>query len=132
MGASREVRRTNSAKYFALALPPPNLYMEKIYKKGKNIIIEIPFYSKRSNPYMPDDADVGEYPTLIGLLYHDKFGNDEIGFAQTIDMDYKGKDDQWTDIKYQYWGEAEEFIRLCKKLKIGYVDERLTDVNQLN
>ena len=78
---------------------------------------------------MPDDADIGEYQTLIGLIYHDKFGNDEVGFAQTIDMDYKGKGDQWTDIKYQYWGGAEEFIKLCKKLEIGYIDERLSDPN---
>lgn len=93
----------------------------KIYKKQEKIIIEIPFYSKRSNPYMPDQ-DVGEYPTLTGLITRDKFGNDEIGFAKTIDMDYKGKDDQFTKVMIEYCeGDEKDFEKLCNKLGISVV-----------
>lgn len=97
--------------------------MEKIYKKGDNIIIEIPAKSKRSNPYMPGE-DVGSYPTLTGILDEDKDGNDDFGFGLTIDMCYKDKGDQYTSIKYQFWGEEEKFIELCKKLEIDMVDLR--------
>lgn len=97
---------------------------EKIYKKDDKIIIEIPFLSKRSNPYMPDNADVGEYTTLTGILYKDKYGNDEFGFALTIDMNYKDKGDQWTEIKYYFWGEEKEFKKICKEIGINIIDLR--------
>lgn len=96
------------------------------YKKLKNkIVIEIPFWSKRSNPYMDDNADVGKYPTLTGMVInHKKNGNDweEVGFALTIDMDYKDKADQYTDIWFQHDAEPEEFKKLCKKWEIPFVE----------
>ena len=100
----------------------------KVYKKGDKIIIEIPFWTPRSNPYMGNE-NVGEHPTLVGLLFKDEYGNDEMGFAQVIDMDYKGKDDQWTDIMIHWWGEEEEFKKICEDLKIGYIDDRFADPN---
>ncbi len=89
-------------------------------------MIEIPCQSKRQNPYMIDEngnfEDVGEYPTLTGLITEDQFGNEERGFASTIDMDYKDKPDQYTDIKYHYWeGDEKEFRALCKELGIQVV-----------
>ena len=95
----------------------------KIYKKGKNIIFEIPYWSKRSNPYM-EGEDVGKYQTLTGLLDKDKDGNEECGFAQTIDMAYKDKGDQYTVIKYHFWGSEKEFIKICKELEINLIDLR--------
>ena len=93
------------------------------YKKVKDkIIIEIPFWSKRYNPI--SDEWFGKYPTLTGMVVeHRKGGNDwdDIGFALTIDMDYKGKDDQYTDIWFQYNGEVEEFEKLCKKWNIPFI-----------
>jgi len=99
---------------------------EKIYKKNNKIIIEIPFYTKRFNPYCVDEngepEDVGKHQTLVGILDEDKDGNERFGFGLVIDMSYKGKQDQYTDIKYHYWGD--NFIELCKELGIGYVDLR--------
>ena len=100
--------------------------MKKItYKKVKDkIIIEIPFWSKRINPYM-ENEDVGKYPTLTGMVInHKKNGNNwrEIGFALTIDMDYKGKIDQYTDIWFQYGGEPDEFKKLCAKWNIPFIE----------
>lgn len=90
----------------------------EIYKKDDKIIFEIPFWSKRSNPYM-EGEDVGEHKTLIGIICNDDCGNQELGFAKVIDMDYKGKADQNTDIMIHCWGyEKKEFIILCKKLGI--------------
>ena len=99
---------------------------EKIIKIKDEIHFIVPFWSKRSNPYMLDQ-DVGEYQTLTGIICKDKDGNDELGFALTIDMSYKNKGDQWTDIKYHFWGDKKEFKKLCKNLKIGWVDYSLAD-----
>ena len=63
--------------------------------------------------------DVGEYPTLAGLIIrHRNDGNyyDEMGFAQTIDMDYKGKMDQVGDFVIKWHGSEEDFIEKCKEL----------------
>ena len=93
----------------------------KIYKKGKSIIFELPAESKRENPYM-EGEDVGEYPTLTGLITKDEYGNQELGFAKTIDMDYKDKGDQYTDIMIHYWnGDEEKFIKICEELGIRIV-----------
>lgn len=95
----------------------------KVYKKGDKIIFEVPFWTKRSNPYMPDDADVGSHKTLIGIIDKDNSGNEELGFGLVIDMDYKDKADQNTDIMIHCWGvEKKEFIELCKKLEIEVLE----------
>ena len=79
----------------------------KIYKKDDKIIFEIPFWTKRSNPWM-EGEDVGEHKTLIGVICNDEFGNEELGFAKVIDRDYKGKDDDITDIMIHCWKEDKE------------------------
>jgi len=100
----------------------------KVYKKEDKIIFEIPYWTKRYNPYM-EGENVGSHPTLIGLVCKDKWGNDEMGFAKVIDMDYKDKGDQWTDIMIHWWGDIKEFKKICTDLKIGYIDERFSDPN---
>jgi len=101
----------------------------KITKQKDKIIVEIPFWSKRHNPYIPEDSDIGEYQTLTGLIVRhtpDKNGNgsdyDEIGFAQTIDMGYKGKQDQTNGFVIMWDGEEIDFIKKCKELGIA-IDE---------
>ena len=94
----------------------------KITKKGDKIIVEIPYWSKRSNPYMPGE-DVGEYPTLTGLIIrHKKDDNnyDELGFAQTIDRDYKGKCDDVGGFIIMWYGGEEDFIKKCQELGLGW------------
>jgi len=91
----------------------------KVYRKDDKIIFEVDYWSKRSNPYMPNDEDVGKHKTLIGIICNDEHGNEERGFAKVIDMDYKDKVDQNTDIMIHCWGgNKKEFIELCKKLEI--------------
>ena len=78
---------------------------------------------------MPNE-DVGEYSTLTGLIIrHDKNGNnwDEIGFANTIDMDYKDKADQVGNFLVMWDGEEKDFIELCKKWGIGIEEIRDSD-----
>ena len=82
----------------------------KIEKIKDNIVITIPFWSKRINPYMPDE-DVGSYPTLAGMIYTEK-GEEKIGFVYVIDMDYKGKPDQYGEIMYHYLGEEDNFRKV--------------------
>lgn len=99
----------------------------KVYKKDKKIIFEFPEEKKRINPWDDEGSKRGKfgyYPTFTGLIFDDKFGNEEIGFSYTIDMDYKSKADQYTEIVIKYYGEPEDFVKLCKKLKIFVYDLR--------
>ena len=95
-----------------------------IIKKVKNkIIIEIPAKTERSNPYMPD-VDVGKHDTLIGLVYKDKFDNENYGLARVIDMSYKDKGDQWTDIIIDCGGMGKEkFEKMCEDIEVDVVYE---------
>jgi len=96
--------------------------MNKITKNKTHLIIKIPLRTKRFNPYNEmylGDGYTGDMDNIIGLIIPDKRSSEpEIGFANYIDMDYKGKEDQWTNIFYHYYGDKEDFIKLCKDLKI--------------
>lgn len=98
----------------------------KIKKENDEIVIRIPYWSKRHNPYM-EGVDVGKHQTLIGLFTRDQWGNDECGFAYVIDMDYKDKGDQNTGIIIQYTGGDKEFKDICNEIKIGWIDDRNAD-----
>lgn len=95
--------------------------IEKIYEKNKNLIIEIPLEQTRYNPY-DDDADpnykgfIG--PNILGLIE-----GEECGFCYLIDMSYKGKADQWTNMFFTFSGSPDDFRKLCKELKIDYYEQ---------
>lgn len=91
----------------------------KIYKKGKNLIIEIPLVGQRINPYDPDLKR--DMKNICALITKDKDGNEEMGFCKYIDMEYKGKTDQFTDFFYKWWRDKVEFEEICKKLKIDII-----------
>jgi len=93
----------------------------KIIKQKNKIVIEIPFWEKRFNPWT--ESYVGKHKTLIGIIRNDKWGNQEIGFAKVIDMSYKDKGDQNTDIIiYTDHLEKLDFIKLCKDLELDYIE----------
>ena len=90
---------------------------EKIYIKKDKLVIEIPLYSERHNPYMEEYKE--KMDNLVGLIYPVKECSEpEIGFAYNIDMSYKGKGDQESVIFFRYYDEKKDFIKLCEKLKI--------------
>jgi hypothetical protein len=90
--------------------------MKKVYKKeGDNLIITIPLKQRRYNPWM--DEHVGEMDNIIGL-YEDEYTN---GLCYRIDMDYKGKPDQWSDYFFKLDGTEDEFNEMCKELGIDSV-----------
>ena len=90
----------------------------KIEKKEHTITFEFPLESPRYNPYMGDDEQHGSYLTFTCLIVrHD--GYDEMGFAGTIDRNYKGKDDDVGDIIVVWDGEEKEFIEKCRELEFG-------------
>ena len=90
--------------------------------------MEIPAEEKRWNPYMEEESERGElgtYTTLTGLIIrHNQDGNDwaEIGFAQTIDMDYKDKADQVGGFIFMWYGGEEDFKKKCKELKLNIME----------
>src|SRR3990167_4043314 len=93
----------------------------KITHNDKEIIFTFPRYQKRYNPYMEEESELGEYPNFTGLIVrHRKAGHwDEIGFAGTIDMSYKDKGDQASDIIVSWHGSEEDFRKKCAELKIN-------------
>lgn len=98
----------------------------KIDIQDKEISFTFPRFQQRYNPY-DEDGDYGEHPTFTGLIIrHRKDGNyyDELGFASTIDRDYKGKDDDIGDFIVKWFDSEESFVEICKKLKIDihYLD----------
>ena len=92
----------------------------EITKERNNIVIKIPFWTKRCNPYAVK-KNTGKHKTFVGLISKDESGNNEIGFAYVIDMDYKNKDDQFSNIIIHWLGDEKEFEKVCKKLEIGLV-----------
>jgi len=94
----------------------------KIITTEKEISFVFPRYGQRYNPYMGDEDQslLGEYNAFTGLIIKDKAGNQEMGFAHTIDMDYANKGDQTSSIIVAWYGSEEEFIKKCKELEIGY------------
>jgi len=94
------------------------IYVMKIEKKKDTITFEFPLESPRYNPYMEDNEQHGNYPVFTCLIVrHD--GYDEMGFANTIDMNYADKEDQFSDIIVQWDGEEKEFIEKCRELEFG-------------
>lgn len=91
----------------------------KIYTKNNKLIIEIPLQAQRTNPYNPDYK--APMKNICALITKDKFGNGQMGFCKYIDMEYKGKMDQFTDFFYKWWGDKDEFEEICKKLKIDII-----------
>jgi hypothetical protein len=94
----------------------------KIDFNEKEINFTFPRFQNRFNPY-DEDGEYGLYPTFTGLVVrHGANGNhwDEIGFAGTIDMSYKGKPDQVSDIIVAWDGDEDSFIKMCEKLSIGW------------
>ena len=94
----------------------------KIYTKNKKLIIEIPLFKKRYNPYLAKYT--GKMYNVIGIIrkqYDEEIKiwyPEEIGFAYNIDMSYKGKADQESRVFYNYTESEKDFKKLCKKLKI--------------
>lgn len=99
----------------------------KITKVGDKVVFEFPAEQQRWNPYMGDDDQkhLGTFPTFTGMIIHhlENGGDyDEIGFAYTIDMDYKGKEDQVSDIVVSWGGEVEDFKKKCGELGIDCIE----------
>jgi len=90
----------------------------KVYIKKKKLIIEVPLKQERF-------ALFGEYAregeNIIGII-EPRANCDfpQIGFAYRIDMSYKGKADQWTEIFYNWDGDEEDFKKFCEDNNIEY------------
>lgn len=89
--------------------------LPKIEKINDDLVITVPMKSVRSNPW--DDNYHPEMDAIIGLIESDY----DMGFCYRIDMDYKDKDDQWTDYFFKWHGDLVEFEKICSELSIGVV-----------
>lgn len=108
----------------------------KIYNKDNKIIVEFPYQTERFNPYI--DGPVGLMNTLTGLITHTSVPYSDMeqlqmGWGYTIDMSYKGKDDQVSDFVIIYTEttcpsddsanqEIKEFRKLNRKLGLSIVE----------
>ena len=91
----------------------------KIYKKGDKIIFEVDFWQDALDYF---GEKVGKIPNIIGVVYNDECGNEEMGFHQLIDMTYKDKEPQINGLIVSYSGDKEDFKKLCKELDIEYFE----------
>lgn len=89
--------------------------MKNFRIENNNLIITIPLKTKRYNPFL--DKETGKMDNIIGL-YEDEYNN---GLCYRLDMQYKGKEDQWTDYFYKLNGTKEEFKEMIKELGIDAV-----------
>ena len=83
--------------------------MPIIGKTKNHLVIKIPLLTERYNPYM--DESVGMMPNIVAVI-----SGRDMGFCYRIDMSYKRKDDQWTDFFFKWFGEQDEFEKLCAGL----------------
>lgn len=85
--------------------------MNEVFIKDNKLIIEVPLTQERNDLYN-DTKWEGE--NIIGIIEPLSNCNvPDIGFAYRIDMSYKGKGDQWTDIFYKWHDTEESFISFC-------------------
>jgi len=89
--------------------------IQRIEEDESMLVIGIPLKTKRYNPY--EKKETGEMDNVVGVYQEEN----ENGLCFMIDMEYKGKDDQWTDYFLRTDCEFEKFKKLCKELKIKYI-----------
>lgn len=82
----------------------------KITAENNQLVIKIPLEQDKYDYFGEKD---GTCDNIIGIIC-----GDEIGFAYQIDMSYKDKAPQWTEIFLKYWESEAEFKKLCKKLNL--------------
>ena len=88
----------------------------KVIATKSTIRIEFPRKIKRYNPYL--DKYIGTQNTLVGLVDGTKWG-----LCYVIDMNYKGKDDQFTDVIIDMTEfDLKEFKEICKRINVDVVE----------
>jgi len=87
----------------------------KIYKKDNRIMLEIECESPRLDFH---GKKLGSHSTIAGLITIDSSGISEMGFAYVIDMQYKNKSDQCSDIFFRWFGTEQEFREKCAELNL--------------
>lgn len=98
----------------------------EILKQDGYIVFRFPEQKPRVSPYDRDEfinlVEAGPfdfYSTFTGLIVPQKNCNQpEMGFALTIDMDYKDKPDQWGEIAVRWFGEKQAFVDKCVEMGI--------------
>jgi hypothetical protein len=95
----------------------------KIYKnkEGDKLICEIPFYQHKNNPY--DEEEEKELTNnLIGVMIEKgKYYHEGQGIYQLNDLSYKD-DQQVGGLIISTYLENKEFVELCEKLEIPYIE----------
>ena len=92
----------------------------KITTKNDFLVIEIPMKQDVICPFSNEKK--GKMDNIIGII-----DGDDIGFSYLIDMSYKGGAPQWTDMFFKYFGNEEDFVKICKKLNIEIYDYPICD-----
>ena len=93
----------------------------KITRTPQSLIFEIPRIDHRSNPW--DDSYSPEYDCMVGLILHNKKPQyTEMGFANIIDMEYKGKPAQVGDFIVKYPGSEHDFKLECHRLGLDIIE----------
>lgn len=94
----------------------------------KDLIFKVPLQTTRYDPFQ--DKEYGSMDNVAACIEHTNSkdnGNDfdlRMGFCYVIDMAYKGKDDQYTDLFFEVdWMTEKQFRKLVEELKLSLIEE---------
>ena len=88
--------------------------MNNVKIEKDKLIIEVPLFQERFDVW--DEKRTWRGENIIGII--EPVANCNIpncGFAYRIDMSYKDKADQFTDIFYHWHNDKEDFKKFCKE-----------------
>ena len=85
----------------------------QIIKENKEAVIRIPLWQKENNSYM-DDKDLGEVPSMIGVITRAKNRDNNYYISHLCDLSYKGTQQEGMPIINFY--NEEELRDACKTL----------------
>jgi hypothetical protein len=92
-------------------------------KDGNIILDPVPLKGKRYNPYEEDGGPGFAYDAVAGLVEPHRWG-----LVHMIDMDYKDKPDQWTDIFVEWEGSEDSFREWCMDNGVIVISEECDKV----
>ena len=89
-----------------------------IKKSGDNIIITLPFWQNKNNPY-DERENQGRTHNLVCVI-----AEDDLTISQLNDLSYKDAQQEGAPLVH-YYESKEKFVALCKELELNVWEHEL-------